>query len=154
MQALGIFAYLLVCLAVAGVLTLVYSLFRDIQKSDSFRSWRVMSLLSVIIAFLPYGYVEANTRLHGEGMDKAIEKALKSAKVEGHLSYYKVKSARGNTAEVIVVAKEKTTLNKAESCVLLMELQQDPKKGWTVNNYTFVDSFKRGKDSFTVPIYW
>lgn len=154
MQALGIFAYLLVSLAIAGVLTLVFSLFRKMENNDNFRSWRLMSTLAIFCAGAPYVYVEVMTQIHKKDVEEAITKALKSAKVDGEMSYYKVKSANDFKADLIVVAKEKTTLNDAESCVMTMQLVNDPRKGWKVEQYEFVDSFKRGKDAFTIPPYW
>ena len=154
MQALGLIAYLLASLVAAGVLTLFFALFRKVEKNDDFKSWRLLSVLAVICAAAPYAYVEVLTRMHERDIDKAITAALKKAKVDGELSYYKVKAANDQTADIIVVAREKTTLTDNESCVMKMQLVNDPKKGWKVGEYEFVNSFKRSKDAVTFPPYW
>ena len=110
--------------------------------------------LSVLCAATPYLYIEAMTKMKGAGVREAVERTLKTAKVTGHLAYYKVTSASDTEAQLIVVAKEKTTLNDGESCVMKMKLENHPKKGWKATEYEFVDSFKRGKDAFTMPPYW
>lgn len=154
MYALGIFGYLLGCLVVAGVLTIITSLFRKVENNDGFKSWRKMGFFGVVVAVLPYTYHAYLTNNYGAGMDKPVEKALKSAGVTGSLAYYKVTGATDTTAELLVVAKEKTTLNAGESCVMSMNLVKDARKGWKVQEYKFIDSFKRNVDGFTFPPYW
>lgn len=154
MNALGIFAYILTAGVVAGFLTLVVSLFRKVEKADDFRSWRVMLLLFAVCLVAPYGLIEAQTKIHAQDYSKAIAKALDQADVTGKLDYYKVINANDLKAELVVVAKEKTTINPAESCVMKMQVENKGKKGWKVENYEFVDSFKRNKDGFTFPPFW
>lgn len=153
MYALGIFAYLLGSLAVAGVVTLAISLFRSMQNNDNFKSWRVMMGLSFVCAALPYAYIEVMTAAQDHSINQAVVKGLKSAGVNGKLAYYKVVKSDPAQTELIVVAKEKTTLNPAESCVLRMTVAKKG-KDWKATKYEFIDSFKRGKDSFTFPPYW
>lgn len=154
MNALGIFAYLLAALVLAGVLTLLISLFRNIQNNDDFKSWRWLAFFWVMIVGLPYGFIELQTRINNDNLNDALVATLKSAKVTGELSYYKIVKKDQLTADLIVVAKEKTTLTDNESCVMKVQLVNKGKKGWKSASYSFVDSFKRGKDSFVFPPYW
>ncbi len=155
MSALGIFAYLLATLVAAAVLTTIFAMFRKMENNDGFRSWRLMLSLWVILTGLPYGFhILLTQKYNDETMVKAIEKGLKGAKVNGHLGYYRITGATADTAHLVVIAKEKTTLNPSESCVMSMDLVRDKKKGWKVDSYAFIDSFKRGNDSFCFPPYW
>ncbi len=154
MNALGLFAYLLGCLAIGGVLTLVVAMMRSVKSHDNFRSWRWLMAFSVLAAAAPYLYAEGMTQLYGQDMQTAVEKTLKSAKVKGKLSHFKILRKSDGAAEVIIVAKEKTTMSNSESCVMKATLKRDPKKGWLPDEYEFIDSFERGKDSVTMPPYW
>ena len=102
----------------------------------------------------PYGYAEVMTHRHGSDMGKAVESVLKTAKVKGKVSYFKVLRADEETAQLIVVARERTTMSAAESCVMKVDLVKDKKHRWTPDEFEFIDSFERGKDSVTMPPYW
>lgn len=154
MSALGMIAYMVAALIVGGLVTLVYSIFRSVKKHDDFHSWRYMGMFAIIAAILPYGFAEIQTKKHGSDMTKAVEATIKSAKVTGKLHYFKVQKADATSAKVIIVAKEKTTTNKGESCVIEATLKRDPKKGWRPDKFQFIDSFDRGKDGVTFPPYW
>lgn len=154
MSALGMIAYMIAALIVGGVLTVILSIFRSIKEHDNFRSWRYMIAFSLIVAVAPYLYAEAKTKMDGGGMEKGVESVIKSGKVDGKVQYFRVMKSDGQTARVIIVAKEKTTLNENESCVIDATLVYDRKKGWKAKEYEFVDSFKRNKDGVTFPPYW
>ncbi len=154
MSALGMIAYMIASLIVGGVLTVILSIFRSIKEHDNFRSWRYMIAFSLIVAVAPYLYAEAKTKMDGGGMEKGVESVIKSGKVDGKVQYFRVMKSDGQTARVIIVAKEKTTLNENESCVIDATLVYDRKKGWKAKEYEFVDSFKRNKDGVTFPPYW
>jgi hypothetical protein len=154
MSALGMIAYMVAAIIVGMVLTLIMSIFRNIKNNDEFKSWRWMSFFAVLTAVAPYGYSEIKTKMDGADMQKAVEATLKSAKVNGKLSYYRVQKSSPTAATVIIVSKEKTSINNAESCVLIGTLKKDPKKGWKPDRYEFVDSFERAKDGVTFPPYW
>lgn len=155
MSALAIFAYLIVTLVAAAIITTIISMFRKMENNDGFRSWRIMISIWIVATAAPYGYHTLLTqKFNDPKMVKAIESGIKSAKVTGTLGYYRITSSSADKINMVVVAKEKTTLNPAESCVMKMELVPDKRKGWKVDSYAFVDSFKRGNDSFTFPPYW
>lgn len=154
MNALGLFAYLLGCVVVGGLLTLVLAMFRSVKKHDDFRSWRWMAGFSAVVALAPYGYAEVMTHKHGSEMATAVESVLKTAKVKGKVSYFKVLKAETATAELIVVASEKTTMSDHESCVMKVALVRDKKNRWIPDEFEFIDSFERGKDAVTMPPYW
>jgi phosphoglycerol transferase MdoB-like AlkP superfamily enzyme len=153
MSALGLIAYLVVALFVGAIVTIAYSVFRSVKKHDDFRSWRFMCAFAIIAAAAPYLYAEFNTAQKGASMTKAVEATIKSAKVKGKLSYFKVMQSTETTARLIIVAKEKTTTNDSESCVIEATLKMG-KKGWQPDTFQFVDSFDRGKDGVTFPPYW
>lgn len=154
MSALGMIAYMIGAVIVGAVMTLLLSIFRSIKEHDNFRSWRYAIAFSIIAAVAPYVYGEVKTKMDGEGMMKGVESVIKSGKVDGKIQYYRVMKCDGKTARVIIVAKEKTTLNKNESCVIDATLVYDAKKGWKAKEYEFIDSFKRNKDGVTFPPYW
>ncbi|MBL8067832.1 MAG: hypothetical protein JNM28_05240 [Armatimonadetes bacterium] len=154
MSALGMIAYLVGALIVGGAATIVMSIFRSVKKHDEFRSWRWMALFALIAAVGPYVYAEVRTQMNGEGMADAAAAVFKSAKVNGKVSYYKVMQSDDKVAKIIVVGKEKTSINDNESIVIQATLKRDPKKGWKADTFEIVDSFDRGKDGVTFPPYW
>ncbi|MEZ5164013.1 MAG: hypothetical protein R2688_09765 [Fimbriimonadaceae bacterium] len=154
MHALGFFAYLLGCFFIAIVLTVVVALFRSVKEHDKFRSWRWTIFFTILVGAAPYGYAEVLTQLHGQEMTKAVEKSLKAAQINGKLHYFKVLKQQHGSAQVLVVAKEKTTLNDHESAIMKVFLTQDSKGKWKPEKYEFIDSFKRNKDSVSFPPYW
>lgn len=147
-------AYMVGAIIAGMILTLIMSIFRNIKNNDEFKSWRWMSFFAVLTATAPYAYSEIKTKIEGEEMQKAAEATLKSAKVNGKLQYFRVQKSSPTSATLIIVSKEKTSINNAESCVLIATLKKDPKKGWKPDSYEFVDSFERAKDGVTFPPYW
>jgi len=147
-------AYMVGALIIGVILTLFMSIFRSVKSHDDFRSWRWMSLFAILTAIAPYVFSEIKTKMDGADMQKAVEATLKSAEVNGKLAYYRLQKSNSTTATVIIVSKEKTSINNSESCVLIAHLKKDPKKGWKPDRYEFIDSFDRGKDGVTFPPYW
>lgn len=153
MSALGMIAYLFGCFVIGAILTLIVSIFRSVKNHDNFRSWRYMVVFGLLVSFAPYVYAESLTKMNGAGMEKAVERTVKQAKIKGEAKFFRVTKVDESRAEIIIVAKEKTTTNDAESCVLRAELEK--KKGkWVPKSYEFIDSFDRGKDGMTFPPYW
>lgn len=154
MNALAMIGYLVGALFIGIILTVVVSIFRSVKRQDDFRPWRWIIGFSVLAAITPYAIAEALTQMNGESMKEAVDSVLKSGKVTGKLAYFKVMRTKGDTANVLIVAHEKTTLYENESCIIQANLVRDPKKGWKAEDYEFVDSFKRNKDGITFPPYW
>lgn len=154
MNALGMIAYLLGCVIVATLLTFVIAAVRPVKRNDDFKVGRYIIVLALILAVAPYGYAEFMTRQHGAGMEEAIKRTIKSAKITGKLKYFRVMSANEGAARVIVVAKEKTTLTDNEAAVMEVKLEKNEDNEWKAKTYKFIDSFKRGKDSVTFPPFW
>lgn len=154
MNALAMIGYLVGAVFVGIILTVVVSIFRSVKRQDDFRAWRWIIIFSLLAALAPYGYAEVLTRINGESMKDAVDSVLKSGKVTGQLSYYKVMQTNGDTARVLIVAHEKTTLYDNECCIIQANLVRDPKKGWKAKDFEFIDSFKRNKDGITFPPYW
>ena len=154
MKSFVIFAYMIGCLIVGFILTLVVAMFRKVETNDDFRSWRWIAFFTLLAAATPYTYAEIMTKMHGDGMEKALAATLKAAEVNGDMDFFRVVKVGENTAKFVLVAREKTTLNDAQACVMKVDLIKDPKKGWKPAEYEFIDSFTRGKDSVSFPPYW
>lgn len=152
-MTLPFIGYLLVCLIVAFVLTFVVSMFRSVKKTDDFKSWRWILAFFIGVGVAPYGYAEVMTRMHGEGMEKAAKSILKAGKVNGKLAYYRVMKSGSESAEIVIVADEKGQFGTPERATIAATLIKKDGE-WKAKSYDFVNSFKRGKDSSTMPPFF
>lgn len=153
MEIIGVIGYLIACLVVAALITVVIGLFRPIRKHDEFRSWRYTLGLFVFAVFAPYAYAEVMTRIHGTKMTDAVKQVLPEAEIKGKLAYYKVLACSSSSAKVIAVAEESSGWGPKEHAVMAIDLVKEA-KGWKAKEFTIVNSFKRGKDGTTIPPYW
>lgn len=152
-MALPFIAYLLGCLVVGVILTILVSMFRSTKTIDDFKSWRWIAAFSVLAGLVPYGWCEYLTRKWGDEMLKPVKTALGDAEVAGDLIYFRVLEASESKAKVVAVAKEKGTFATPERTVLTINLATKNGK-WYAEEYEFVNSFKRSKDGNTMPPFW
>lgn len=150
---LGLFFYAAGSFIVAMVLTFVYSMFRSVQSRDEYKSWRALAIFAVLVFIGPYGYNEYLTRRFAGEMKQAVLDGMDDAGIVGGLNYFRVISAKNDTARVIAVATENQDWGGTERPVVAITLKKD-KKGWRSDTYLVVNSISRNADSYTFPPYY
>lgn len=150
---IGVIGYLIGCFFVAVILTIIVAMFRPIKQHDDFRSWRVTLALLLLAVAGPYGYGEVMTRMHGAPMEPAVRQLVEDAEVRGELEYFKVLTFSDAGARVIAVANERSDWGGIERPVIAINMVKEDGE-WVAKEYNFVNSFKRGKDSVSLPPYW
>ncbi len=151
-MTLPFLAYMLGCLAIGFVLTIGVSMFRS-TKNDDFKSWYWIAGFSVLAGVGPYLYHEHLTRKWSPTFEKPAAAVLRQAQVAGKLAYFRVVSVSDSSAKLVVVANEKGQFGEPERTVLEVEMVKKTDK-WSPKSYSFINSFKRQKDSTTMPPYW
>lgn len=151
-MTLPFLAYMLACLAIGFVLTIGVSMFRS-TKNDDFKSWYWIVGFSTLTGLGPYLYHEHLTRKWSPTFEKPAAAVLKQAQVAGKIAYFRVLSVSDSSAKLVVVANEKGQFGEPERTVLEVEMVKRTDK-WAPKKYGFVNSFKRQKDSTTMPPYW
>jgi hypothetical protein len=152
-MSLPLIGYFLACLVVAFGLTFLLSMLRSVKKTDDFKSWRWIIGFFVFVAVAPYVYADVMTRMHGGGMEKAVKAVLKAGEVNGKLSYYRVMKSGENEADIVIVADEKGTFGTPERATIQATLVKE-KGEWRAKKFDFINSFKRGRDSATIPPFF
>lgn len=152
-MSLPLIGYLIGCLVVAFVLTFVVSMFRSVKKTDDFKSWRWILAIFFVVTGAPYLYADVMTRMHGAGMEKAVKSVLKAGEVRGTLAYYRVMKSGDTEADVVIVADEKGTFGTPERATIQAKLVKVDGE-WKAKKFDFVNSFKRGRDSATIPPFF
>lgn len=150
---IGMMTYLIICIAVAVVLTFFWVMTRPIRARDEMRSWRVALGLTVFVVMLPYGLVEAQTQIFGEKMKDAVEDAVYEAGIDGPLLYYKVLFYQGEKARVLAIGEEKQSWGGTDHPAMQMTLVKKEGK-WTAESYNIIYSDNRNLDGVVLPPYW
>lgn len=154
MEVIGVIGYLLACLVLSTIITIIVGMFRPIKKTDDYRPWRFIIGMFVVLVVLPYGWAEAMTKWKGDPMKDAVAKVFDVAEVKGKMLYYKVLFAKSDSAKVIAVGEEMSGWSKNnEHIVFSINLVQE-KGHWRAKEFNVVNSFRRGKDGTTIPPYW
>lgn len=154
MEVIGVIGYLLACLVLGVIVTIIIGMFRPIKKSDDFRPLRSIIGFFLFFTVLPYGFTEVLTRVKGQPMKPAVEEVMAQAEVKGKLLYYKVLWANATSAKVIGVGEEASGWSaNNEHVTISMDMTLEKGK-WRAKEFNVVNSFKRGKDGTTIPPYW
>jgi hypothetical protein len=150
----GFVVYGVVCFILSGVFTLAYMLIRPLRLSDDVQSWRVMSIMFLLLCLVPYCYVEGVTYVYADTMEDAVDEAIWEAGIDGDLLYYKVIGFRKGSARVIAVASEPQPGFLTERPVLTISLSRSNKNTWEVESVDVAHSMKRNRDRLVFPPYW
>lgn len=153
MNVIALFGYFVVCVFIGFGITIVLGVLNPVKKQDGFRSWWWTAFFALVLLSLPYARAEWLTQKHGDAMRPAVDRALRAAKVKGHLDYYKVVKVTESRAEIIIVAREQTLTNPTEGAIMTADLEMRKGK-WRATTFRFIDSFKRNRDGTTFPPYW
>lgn len=145
--------YLVVCVAVAVVMTFLYVMMRPIRARDELRSWRVAIALTIFVVFIPYGVIELETYLFGEKMKDAVESAMSDAGIDGKTLYYKVLVYQGEKARVLAIGEEKQSWGGMDHPAVKITLVKKDRQ-WVADSYNIVYSENRNLDGVVFPPYW
>lgn len=151
---LGAIGYLIACLFIATLLTMLYALTRPINARGEMKSWRVLMGFFVVVVAAPYLWGEALTKMYGQGMKPAVEGVMDDLDVNGGLRYYRVIRYGSDKARVIAVGEDKENWGGTEQPVIAIQMKRNKKGEWVADTYSVVNSLKRNEDSMTFPPYW
>ena len=149
----GMVGYLMMCFAVACVLTIIVAMFRPIKQHDDWKAWKLMLGLMVGVGVIPYGYAEGMTMAYGDQLKNGVKEAIGESQVTGKLQFFKVIRLQGKKAHAIAVANDTNEFGWPERTVFEIDLVQE-KDGWHADAYSIVNSFHRQRDASTMPPYW
>ncbi len=150
---IGLIGYVIACFFVSIVLTMVFSMFKPIKKTDNLISWRVMASMFLIAGFAPYGYVELVTRSNEKEMREVVTETALSLTKQGKFDYFKVLNVKENKARVIAVVIERSKWGGDDRTVIAMNLEQREGK-WEPIDFNWVTSDQRNRDGISLPPYW
>lgn len=150
---IGVISYLIVCVAVSGILTFLYVMTRPIRARDELRSWRVWMAVMAFVVATPYLIIEAQTRIWGDKMKEAVDDAVYEAGIEGPLLYFKVLLYQGDKARVLAVGQEETTWGGKDNPAMQMTLARKDGK-WSAESYNIIYSDNRNLDGIVFPPFW
>lgn len=145
--------YTLGCFVLASALTFIWALTRPIKARDEMRSWRVLLGLFAICFGGPYLYNEVLTRLFGPELATAVESGYSRVPIDGPLQYFKVTSYSGDSAKVLVVAKEQQEWGGTDRPMIWLTLVRE-KDDWKCDSYRIANSAKFDRESYIFPVYW
>src|SRR5579871_2991008 len=97
-----------VCAALAGIMTVVSTVFRPIHKKGDSKPWYAMFAFFVVIFAIPYVYTEGLTKLYGGKMKAAIVDAYDGSEIQGQMHYFRIIGYRPEKeATALVIGSEK-----------------------------------------------
>ncbi|MFI5384657.1 MAG: hypothetical protein ACHQ50_00905 [Fimbriimonadales bacterium] len=143
-----------VCAVIAGVLTVVSTVFRPIHKKGDSKPWYAMLTFFVIVFSIPYAYTEGLTGLYGNNMKAAIEDAYGGSDIQGPMHYFRIIGYRPDKeATALVIGSERESWGGTDRPILSVHLVKEGDK-WTADTYEIVACDRLNKDGYAFPPYW
>src|SRR5258706_12117600 len=100
--------YTIACAVVAGILTIISTIFRPIHKKGDSKPWYAFFFFTILVFSIPYAYTEGLTWMYGSTMKPAIKEAFDGSEIDGPMVYYRVIGYRPEKeATAIVVGLER-----------------------------------------------
>ena len=105
-----------------------------------------------ITVFGPFLFVEANTKLFGKHMEKALKRAYNDGPINGKMQYYRITWYTPEHAQALIVGEEKAVWGGTDRPVMGVSL--DKKGGeWKAVSYHVIYSDRLNKDGLVIPPY-
>lgn len=145
--------YTSVCAAVAGILTVLSTLFKPIHKKGDSKPWLNLLGFFIVCFAAPFVYTESLTKMYGPKMDAAIKDAYSSCEIEGPMHYYRVIGFRPTEATAIVIGSERESWGGTDRPILAVHLVKEGEK-WQADSYHIVYCGRLNKDGYIFPPYW
>jgi len=143
-----------VCAAIAGVLTIVSTIFRPISKKGDSKPWYVMLFYFVVVFSLPYAYCETLTALYGAKMKAAVQDAYDGSEIEGPMHYFRIIGYRPDKeALALVIGSEKESWGGTDRPIVTVHLVKQG-ESWKADSYKIVSCDRLNKDGYAFPPYW
>ena len=143
-----------VCLAVAGILTILSTVFRPIHKKGESKPWYAMFVFFVVVFSLPYVYSEGLTKLYGAKMRSAVQEAYDGSDIQGPMRYFRVIGYRPEKeATALVIGSERESWGGTDRPILTVHLVKDG-SGWKADSYRIVSCDRLNRDGYAFPPYW
>jgi hypothetical protein len=149
----GLLAYGIGCLVLSFGLIWLKTLVTGTGKTaETPVAFRVL-VVWLFLFFIPYGWVEYQTRSHSETVEPLVEEAVESGGIDGELLYFKVQSLRADSGRAVVVSEVADTWGGTYRNLYVLHLHKD-EKGWFVEDIEKVNTKEGDAAGFTVPPYW
>jgi len=146
--------YSAVCAAIAGVLTIISTVFRPIHKKGDSKPWYAMFFYFVFVFSIPYAYTEGLTGLYGSKMRAAIEDVYDGCEIQGPIHYFRIIGYRPDKeATALVIGSERESWGGTDRPILTMHLVKQG-DAWKVDSYKIVSCARLNKDGYAFPPYW
>jgi hypothetical protein len=146
--------YTAVCAVIAGILTIVGTVFKPIHKKGESKPWFAAVAFFAVVFSIPYVYTEGLTKLYGDKMKTAIAGAYDDCEIRGPMHYFRVIGFRPDKeATALVIGSEKEAWGGTDRPVLSVHLVKE-KNEWVADSYTIVSCDRLNKDGYTFPPYW
>jgi hypothetical protein len=143
-----------VCVVIAGVLTVLSTVFRPIHKKGDSKPWYAMFAFFALVFSLPYIYTEGLTKLYGDKLKTAIIDVYDGSEIQGPMRYYRVVGYRPDKeATALVVGTEQESWGGTDRPVLSIHLVKEDGE-WKADSYKIVCCQRLNKDGYTFPPYW
>lgn len=143
-----------VCAAIAGILTVVSTVFRPIHRKGDSKPWYAMFGFFIFVFSLPYIYTEGLTKVYGPKMKAAIVDAYDSCEIQGPMHYFRIVGYRPDKeATALVIGSERQSWGGTDRPVVSVHLVKDGDQ-WKADSYKIVSCDRLNKDGYTFPPYW
>jgi hypothetical protein len=146
--------YTSVCAIIAGVFTVMSTIFRPIHKKGDSKPWYAMFAFFILIFSMPYIYTEGLTKMYGDKMKSAILDTYQGSEIQGPMRYFRIVGYRPEKeATALVVGSEKESWGGTSRPVLSVHLVKEGNE-WKAESYKIVCCERLNKDGYTFPPYW
>lgn len=143
-----------VCAVIAGVLTVLSTVFRPIHKKGDSKPWYAMFGFFLLVFASPYIYTEGLTKLYGNKMKDVIADVYNGSEIQGPMRYYRVIGYRPDKeATALVIGTEQESWGGTDRPVLSVHLVKEDGE-WKADSYKIVSCTRLNKDGYTFPPYW
>ena len=142
------------CAVIAGILTVLSTVFRPIHKKGDSKPWCAAFLFFAVVFAVPYAYTEGLTKLYGSKMQSVIKETYDGSEIQGPMRYFRVIGYRPDKeATALVIGSEKESWGGTDRPVVSVHLVMEKGK-WKADSYKIVSCDRLNKDGYTFPPYW
>lgn len=150
---LGLLAYGIAALIAAVVAVGVFSMLTKVGSLGDRSNGPRLLIAWVLCFFLPYLWVEVNTKMYAEDLEHVVNEAVEKRKVEPDVVTMKVQYALKGRARLIVIARTPEQEWGSYRNVYVITANYDGKV-WQMDEVTPVNTEDGDSAGFTLPPYW
>lgn len=143
-----------VCAVVAGILTVLSTVFRPIHRKGDSKPWYTMFGYFLFVFAIPYIYTEGLTKIYGPKMQTAIKDAYDNCEITGPMQYFRIIGFRPDKeATALVIGSERESWGGTDRPIVTVHLV-DEGGCWKADSYKIVSCDRMNKDGYAFPPYW